>query len=470
LRTKREAGEEEEEKEIDLLLFFFFVNHLLLLLLLMICPVCRGTSFHEAENGFFICNICHTQSQDLKEQSQFEAGWDNVRAVRPRKRLSSINPSSLASIANLKPYLFGFQLILKEQCTFLIKNGGCSPYLFEVCKNFFLLYLQRLDPPQDQLKLLLADSIEAMKNALRFLYLNTKAGRRKRAKFARGDGTQKEGEREGWIKTDDGEILGLKREDGMNKELDDDFFDALMESDDDEGDSYDDDDDKEEEEENEELQRRRARRSEKEPEDETQREEEEKEMKGRKKEKLKKQKKGEKKGRRKGIGYGLRRGLPRVHVALALCYISCVHLREPILIVDLIRWARDGQLPFLSANLKLPKDIAFRKYLRSAVSLQPPYTSLLSLSLSLSLLLTLSFLSLSLSLSHTLTHYLLISHSLTSLHFPSPFLSHILSPASLFVLLFACLFFVFPPLLFLMLPLRLSFHFIYLLLPVSLLL
>jgi len=54
-------------------------------------------------------------------------------------------------------------------------------------------------------------------------------------------------------------------------------------------------------------------------------------------------------------------------VALAICYISCLMMREPILLVDLIRWSVSGDIPFLSVQFKLPKDIAFRKYLKALV-------------------------------------------------------------------------------------------------------
>ncbi|KAH6635468.1 hypothetical protein B0J18DRAFT_48506 [Chaetomium sp. MPI-SDFR-AT-0129] len=66
----------------------------------------------------------------------------------------------------------------------------------------------------------------------------------------------------------------------------------------------------------------------------------------------------------KGMGWTRKRkswstdiwALPGVMDTLALVYLGCVTRQEPIRIGDLFRWARNGQIPFLSAIDHIPKE------------------------------------------------------------------------------------------------------------------
>jgi hypothetical protein len=67
--------------------------------------------------------------------------------------------------------------------------------------------------------------------------------------------------------------------------------------------------------------------------------------------------------------------LPRQRKAasrtLAFVYLGCLWLREPILLIDLIKWARTGEIPFLAAWKLLPVSCESRALFRPEVRITP---------------------------------------------------------------------------------------------------
>jgi RNA polymerase I-specific transcription initiation factor RRN7 len=59
--------------------------------------------------------------------------------------------------------------------------------------------------------------------------------------------------------------------------------------------------------------------------------------------------------------------LPSVVDTLALVYISCVIVRQPVRIGDIVRWAKSGRIPFLGAVSLVMKAIHGRGLLTSPV-------------------------------------------------------------------------------------------------------
>lgn len=53
----------------------------------------------------------------------------------------------------------------------------------------------------------------------------------------------------------------------------------------------------------------------------------------------------------------LKRERATMNITLAILYLGCMCVREPVIIADIIRWVRSGKIPFLSAYKILPPNI-----------------------------------------------------------------------------------------------------------------
>lgn len=138
------------------------------------CAVCRGESFDETETGFYVCVRCGTQSQDVvRDVEDEELMFNSVQGRGARRRRvrdpsaaamgagtcgpqtggASDGSKAAASIAasmstgheaileQVMAYCEGLQRLILAQCTTLSRRYGCPPDLPRVARAIWFPYL-----------------------------------------------------------------------------------------------------------------------------------------------------------------------------------------------------------------------------------------------------------------------------------------------------------------------------------------
>jgi hypothetical protein len=148
------------------------------------CVVCRGEDFDETEEGFYVCHLCGTQSQDVvreveDEELQFNtAGAGIARGARrvrtpgrrgdalgaargagPRdgtygatpagpgsredaqRRVSATSEESRAALGRVVAYCDGLQRLLQAQCDALVQTMGFPESIRLETRKVWLAYL-----------------------------------------------------------------------------------------------------------------------------------------------------------------------------------------------------------------------------------------------------------------------------------------------------------------------------------------
>ncbi|XP_077981949.1 TATA box-binding protein-associated factor RNA polymerase I subunit B-like [Glandiceps talaboti] len=119
---------------------------------MVVCSVCQSEDDFYLQDGFYICNICDTQSQirDIQQESDFvKIDKSNVFSMRIRKLTASTGRKAgrrKKEVIKSKPWLTyeAYQCILKEQVKSLIQMG-VSPQLEVTVQQLWFQYLKMLN-------------------------------------------------------------------------------------------------------------------------------------------------------------------------------------------------------------------------------------------------------------------------------------------------------------------------------------
>ncbi|XP_019626219.1 PREDICTED: TATA box-binding protein-associated factor RNA polymerase I subunit B-like [Branchiostoma belcheri] len=106
------------------------------------CPICDGENFEEID-GRYYCDECHTESQDVRELQQ-EAGYVDPSLRTRRLRETGTPTKKGLTLEESYPWYTheAFQVIIKAQVDTLVKMG-VSPRLKDIVKQLWFSYLSR---------------------------------------------------------------------------------------------------------------------------------------------------------------------------------------------------------------------------------------------------------------------------------------------------------------------------------------
>eukprot|EP00058_Branchiostoma_floridae_P018325 XP_002603814.1 hypothetical protein BRAFLDRAFT_86650 [Branchiostoma floridae] len=106
------------------------------------CPICDGENFEEID-GRYYCDECHTESQDVRELQQ-EAGYVDPSLRTRRLRETGTPTKKELTLEESYPWYTheAFQVIIKAQVEALIKMG-VNPRLKDIVKQLWFTYLSR---------------------------------------------------------------------------------------------------------------------------------------------------------------------------------------------------------------------------------------------------------------------------------------------------------------------------------------
>jgi len=290
--------------------------------MVLTCVVCRGADFDETEEGFYVCHLCGTQSQDVvreveDEELQFNtAGAGKTRGARrvqtpSRRGDASPAPATHGSLAGpsgspfdaigfseenektssldaqialdrVVAYCDGVQSLLRKQCEWLVHERKFPEEITGVVRRLWLAYL-------DGVGVLETDFDDP--NAFRV-------------------SSEAEADSEDSEESASSSSSSASDESGEDTSRDADADEAQRNA----------------------LRVRKRR------------------LEARERERSKKK-------RRMTFRRFVARRLP-VRMTLSLCYLACLVLRAPVHCGDVVRWALAGDLPFLAESFRIAKKVA----------------------------------------------------------------------------------------------------------------
>lgn len=105
------------------------------------CNLCGGTDFYK-ESGYFYCNECQTQSQDIREHTFATALAEDVdvEATSSTTSSKSRGASSTEQITSWECYNYILLGLINE-----LLELGADPKLREVVKKLWFMYLTKLE-------------------------------------------------------------------------------------------------------------------------------------------------------------------------------------------------------------------------------------------------------------------------------------------------------------------------------------
>ncbi|KAK3256214.1 hypothetical protein CYMTET_34639 [Cymbomonas tetramitiformis] len=280
----------------------------------LICDVCGSCDLSTSDIGQLVCDTCGTQSQSyVEEQEEFE-GVEYLVGRRARKAAPKVveeeedenEVDDTDFRAHTTAYVEGIQTILQMQCDALVEHHGCHPSLQKVVRRIWFAYLSK--------KRLLSTSF--LKKHTRLRAGNFGLGPLNKTKTAaehpgpNAAAQDEEADLEGSAAARDQAGSGQEEEEavteGEENEEDPDGFQWHW---------------------------RGAWRTH--------------------------QPITKKIAQQIQLNQLMKKLEQEVYLdmTLALCYLGCVWLREAVLTADLVRWAVEGRLPFMSAHSHLSQEV-----------------------------------------------------------------------------------------------------------------